>query len=490
MTDDLVRSDFSRMFVMKGDSGPSIVPQYQGLWKAGALTWNQGDITLIYVPDPNRYGAFIVNSKFQGEPSNPEMAVLARYTFDLSEMLRIIGSTCDNELQIHMGDCQNPQDFNAGWRKVLVLESAKISTYGTGDLGALQPDQRNPVDEDVSFVGTKAYEIGRLTFARKATADTDTEVMDVFFCAGNICESCSAEGKWIFAVLRPDTYAAPDVVFSSDGGLTWSSDNVDSAAPDNFFPAGTCVGDYIVLLNYTESGIEYCDASDLINGVETWTSIVTGFVAGGPPNAVFSASPTYTWIVGDGGYIYLMSRPGDGVTVQDAGSATTEDLNSVHALSITRVISVGDNNAVVYTVNGGATWAARTGPNPGVNLTAQWMRDDDVWMVGDATGRLWYTLNGGVTWYEKTFVGSGTGAISDIVFVTNSVGYMTVNIGGVGRLYRTIDGGYSWYVLPEGTGTIPTNTGLNAIGVYEDANIVYAAGKYGVADGIIISGAT
>jgi len=69
---------------------------------------------------------------------------------------------------------------------------------------------------------------------------------------------------------------------------------------------------------------------------------------------------------------------------------------------------------------------------------------------------------------------------------------MIHNTGSAGRLFRTIDGGYSWYVLPEGTGSIPSNYQLNSIALCDDPNIVYAGGletNSGDYDGILIVGA-
>ena len=65
---------------------------------------------------------------------------------------------------------------------------------------------------------------------------------------------------------------------------------------------------------------------------------------------------------------------------------------------------------------------------------------------------------------------------------------MSHTLSGAGRVLRTIDGGNSWYVLPEGTGSIPTNSRINALDACgEDVNIAYAAGEAVAAgDGIIL----
>ena len=123
-----------------------------------------------------------------------------------------------------------------------------------------------------------------------------------------------------------------------------------------------------------------------------------------------------------------------------------------------------------------------------MDLTAVSVKNTEEYLVGDAGGQLWYTLNGGSTWTEKTFPGSGSGSVEDISFATKTVGYMSHTLAGAGRIFRTIDGGNSWYLLPEGTGTIPTNAVIHALDACgEDVNILYAGGLTVVAgDGIIL----
>ena len=488
---ELAHSEYSRLFLLEGRAAPGTIPKYMSLWRAGALTWDQGDVTNVYIPDPDRYGAFKIAGKITGEPSNPELAMAARYTMDLSELLKLLRNGCDHDLQVHFGVCRNPRDFNAGWDKILVLEAATGGSYGTGDLGALEPSQKAQIDEESTFRGEVAYEIGRLMFARRAAAETTEEVVGVAFGSADQCLAVcgQSEGKIILALMAPVAYAIARYAYSSDGGLTWTDGNVASAAADDLLEAIANIGSYTIVVNATGGGIEYCLLADLIAGAAAWTQVTTGFVGAGVPQAIWSASPASSWIVGDAGYIYLLADPADGVTVQDAGSATVENLVAVHGESEMNVMAVGANNAVVYTTDGGLTWAAVTGPNPGVALTCCWMKSELVWLVGDATGRLWHTSNGGASWAEKLFSGCGTGSVESIFFATPTVGYMAhTTAAPAGRVFRTIDGGYSWYVLPEGTGNIPTNLAIHSLAGYSDANVIYGGGKT-VAGGIVVSAA-
>lgn len=494
---DVARSDFSRMFLIQDKAGPNHVPTYQGWWRAGAFSWSQGDVTLIYKPSDTEYGKFDVVGKVPGEPGNPELVVGARYTLDLSELLKLVRRACDHDVQVHMGQCYDPRDFNHGWEKILVVESARINDYSTDDLGALEPGERAPVNEEVTFTGETAYEVKRITLAKKAETQVSREVVDITICDSETCGSCgvSSDGCQIILAITVSAGASPGLpattIFSKDGGLTWSTTTIDTLLVSEAPVEAECVGTYFVVVSNDSGSAHYAPIADIINGVETWVEIGTGFVVNGEPNAIDSVGPTFTWIVGDGGYIYFTEDITAGVEVQDAGVATVQNLNSVHAYDSENVVAVGAANAVVHTSNGGLTWESITGPAVGVVLNVVWMRSETVWLVGTASGRLYYTIDSGVTWVEKTFSGSGAGSVDDIKFPTNTVGFMTHRTAApLGRILRTIDGGNSWYVLPEGSGSIPDNDGLNALAICTDPNIVYGGGvTVAAGDGIIIAGA-
>lgn len=497
---EVMKSAYSRVFLLKDMAAPNHVPVYEGLWRAGALSWAQGDVTVIYKPSGTTYGSFDTAGKVPGEPSSPELVIGARFTDDLSDLLKLAAGGCDHDVQVHFGKCQDPRDFNGGWDKVVVIESARLSDYGTEDLGALEPSQNAAVNEEVTFTGERAYEIKRITFATKAGTIVTREVVDIEFCDVASCGSCgiSSDGCNIVLAITLSAGASPgltgQVIFSKDAGLTWAYTLIDTLTVAEAASAAACVGSNFVIVSNDSDSLHYAPTVDIMNGVETWVEVTTGFVLAGAPNAISSVGPTFTWIVGDAGYIYFSESIPDGVEVQDAGTATSQNLNAVHALDSENVVAVGAANAVVRTTNGGLTWEAITGPAVGVALTAVWMVTEDLWFVGTGagSGKLYYTTDAGVNWTEKTFPGStGLGAVKDIKFSSRTVGYMAHNTAApAGRILRTIDGGNSWYIAPEGTGTIPTNQGINAIAVCPDVNKVYGGGVTVVAgDGIIVAGA-
>lgn len=489
------RTDFSRVWLLEGRAGPANAPDYESHWKAGAADWSQGDVSLDYLPDPEQYGQFIVIGKTIGEPDSPTLPITARYEMDVrSVLLKMTKLGCDHDLQVHIGECRDPQDFNAGWTKVLALEQARISSYSTTDLGALGPDERERVSEEVEFQGELLYEIVPIAFGAQASAEIVQEVVGIIVCDSISCATCgiTSDGCSVVFAVTLSIGGSPglpaEVVYTVDGGANYDDTNIDTLAPNQDPNGLACVGANLIVISEDSESLHYAPIADILDGAETWNEVTSGFVTGNGPLAITNRGNS-TWIVAENGYVYYSEDPTSAVTVQNAGAATTEDLHAIHAYDHLSLVAVGDNNAVISTADG-ETWGVVTGPAVGVNLTSVWMHTKVEWFVGTANGRLWYTTNGGDTWVEKAFTGSGTGVVRDIKFTNGTVGWMSHDTAAPsGRILRTINGGYSWYVTPEGVGSITDNDKLNALAICQDPNIIYAAGLGANAvDGIAVKG--
>ena len=493
-----VRTPFTRVFTIEDRAGPANVPVYQGQARAMGPSWDLGDRTPIREPDPDRYGAFIIVDAIKGERGLPTLGIEARYQFTVSEFLRIARRGCPLDAQVHIGECQDPRDFNGGWDKILVLENADISTWSAGELGALEQGDDAVVNETIDLNAFDLYELKQIFFSELAAAEVTGEVIAVVICDSVQCGICGvpSTGCQTFFAITEQQVASPglpaELIFSEDAGATIGETNVSTLGADEDPSGMACVGTNLVVISNDDCGVHYAPLADVLLGTEVWIRIATGLECpAGAPNAIFSLGSAFTWIVGDGGYVYFSSDITAGVTVQNAGVATTEVLNDIHGIDENNLVAVGANNAVVFTADG-ENWGNVTGPNVGVALNTVWMKSALEWFVGDAGGQLWYTQDAGATWTEKTFPGTGTGVIRDIVFATPTVGYMAHSTAApAGRILRTIDGGNSWYVLPEGTTTLPANDYISTIAVSgECPNDLYAGGLADNAtDGFLVKGA-
>jgi len=411
-------------------------------------------------------------------------------------MLALVRKGCQFDVQIHAGACEDPRDFNGGWEKIYVLEGAEATSYDTAEFGALDADQEAVVNETIPLSGLDWYEIKRIVGGELASSQIVQEVVDVAICDSRQCGECgiSSNGcEKIFAVTM-SAGGSPglpaEVLYSSDGGNSFGETNVSTLAANEDPSALICSGIYLVVVSDESNSIHYAPIADILLGTETWTEVTTGFVASKVPNAAFSQGSAFNWFVADGGYIYFSDDITSGVDVQSAGAQSVQNLNDISGADEFNLVAVGDSNVVLFTNDGGQTWASVTGPAVGVNLTAVAVKSDLVWIVGAANGNLYYTEDGGANWTAKAFRGSGSGQVEDIKFSTNAVGYMShTTAGGVGRILRTIDGGFSWYVVPEAAGlSIPDNDRINALAACsEDQNLVFGAGLGANAvDGILV----
>ncbi len=248
-----------------------------------------------------------------------------------------------------------------------------------------------------------------------------------------------------------------------------------------------CIGDYVVVISHSDDSIAYKTKADILNAVVGgWTEVTTGIVAAGSPMDIWSVG-SYAFIVGDGGYVYGTDDPTGGVTVLDAGVATTENLTKVHAISEDFAVAVGDNGAIIFTEDG-STWADAPSSPSASNLTAVWIKTEDEWFVSTAT-QLYYTLDQGVNWTAKNLPVTPTD-IDDIAMASDSVMYVSIVYSSNGRIYRSYDGGYSFVNTPEGVATIPLADAYTAIAACtNDENFVVGAGLADDAiDGILVVG--
>jgi hypothetical protein len=496
MAQKLQKSSQTRLYLIEDRANPDNAPEYQSLARALGVSWAQGDLTPVRIPDPNQYGKFKTIEFQRGQEGLPTVTLESRIEHTLSTLLKLVRKGCAFDVQLHAGVCEDPRDFNGGWDKIYVFEGALATDYSTGEMGALDSDQDAPVNESVAVSGLDYFEIKRLTAAEIASTQIVQEVLDVVICDSAQCGECGIASDGCQKIFAVTTSAGgspglpAEVIYSPDAGATIGETNITSLGANEDPNAAACVGSNLIVVSQDSESLHYASLADILAGLETWAEVTSGFVGGNGPRAVFSASPVHTWIAAAGGYIYFSEDPTSSVTPQTAGGVTVEDLNAIHGSDEDNLVAVGDNNTVLFTNDGGATWAAVTGPAPAVNLNAVWAKSDLVWLVGSAAGVLYYTADGGANWVTKGFPGSGTGVIRDINFASPTVGYMAHDtIAPRGRILRTIDGGFSWYVLPEQAGlSLPLNDRINAVvACSEDLNLAFGAGLGdNASDGILM----
>lgn len=499
MSSSIIVSGQSRVWVVEGGASPFVDPIYEGLMKLNDPSWNLGSVTAIRKPDPNNFNRFVEAGKVRGAADRVSTGVMGRYPEQQSELLRLARLRCRIDVQSHIGACRrgaNPQDYLAGWSKILIFRDAEINTYSQSGAGAISDDENNPYDETGEISAREMYEIIPMSFGQQASVLSSRQLKTIDICDQADCGDCgeASDGcKRVFVTMigagaTPGT--KPSVLYTSDGGAIWAALNIDTMFSNEIPSDAECIGIYYVVLSRDTNSVHYAIAGNILKGTATFTEVITGFQVAGSPTAMWAVDPRHIWIVGNGGYIYFSSNILTGVSIQDQGVATTRNLLDVHALNTENIVAVGELNAVVYSNNGGATWLSVTGPAVGINLTSIWMLKNDMWLVGTQDGRLFATRDSGQTWLQ---IGLPTGIvrIDDIKFVDDTVGYIAARTATIGILLRTTDGGRDWYMLPESGLQLPDADFFNQIATCKEVhNTVFAAGLAGNAtNGIIIKGA-
>ena len=361
----------------------AIVPVYQGLMKFNDPSQSLGDVEKIEAPDPNQAGRFIEIDEVMGQEERVAFGIMGRYPrSQVSDMKRLSERRCQLDIQAHLGRCRDPQDFNGGWEKIVFFEATKLTNYSIEGFGAIESGEEAPTNETADTSARLWYERKRLVFSERATTEVFNEVIAVVVCDDNECGDCDTPTDGCQRVFSVQIAAgnspgvSPSVIYSDDGlstdGLTFIDTLTDTQDPSD----AACVGDNLVVISNGADSLSYADVDDILLGTESWVEVTDGFDASGSPNAIWSISARDTWIVGDGGYIYYTSDPTSGVTSQDEGVATSQNLADVHAYDSQNAVAVGASNALVNTTGWWRYVGAIVGPAVGVNLTAVWMKDE------------------------------------------------------------------------------------------------------------------
>lgn len=497
----VVKTGASRVFIIKHRAGPNREPTYLGASMMGSVSWGQGDVTKIEIPSDIQYNRWDQIDSFQPSQDLATSTISVYLYEDRSEVLDLVRLRCAFDAQVHIGFCEDPRDFDGGWRKIKVFEDAKITSYDTPELGALQGDGQGTVMEDISFSSRGVYDILRMLYREVAASAVGEEVIAVSVCDTIACGECTdvepSDGcQRVFALTNAGT-ASPGVLpqvvlttdqFKLDANLIerW----ITSASIGDNVTDGTCHGvNYIALSDQDE--LHYANITDMVNENETWAAVSTGFVAAGTPRAIWNYGPSRSFVAGDGGYVYQLVTPGDGVVVLDAGSAVSDDLNDIDGFDLENIAAVGDNGAITYTQDGGS-FSSMTAPVGPTDLYAVAYRNKgEIWVAGD-TGNAYVTTDYGTSWTTKALPGSLT-QVDKIHWHNETVGYIAGRAAGpAGKILRTVNGGYTWYVVPESVGqSIPTNDYINDIATCDlEPNILFAGGLAdNGGDGILIKGA-
>lgn len=489
---------FTRVWLIDGRARPDHAPEFLDFLKLTSVDQSFGAVTPIFNPSKSQYGKFDQVGEYRDAEERVTTEMVGHYAQNVkSRLLSLAQKGCQFDVQMHIGLCEDPRFFDS-FQKIIIFEGVILESYGTEDMGALEPGDQGKVDETGSISAMKWYEFVPLAFANRTPSGVTNELIDVVICDSPSCGDCTDESdgcEKIFAISKaaggsPSTPA--DVVFSLDKGLTWYFADVDTldVAVD---PTGIeCVGTYVVVISNTDGEYMHIALKSEFDGTTdpAFTQVLVGFVAGGGPNDIYSLGNT-AYLCGDFGYIYKTTDPAAGVSVLDAGVATISNMNAIHMLDEEFGVAVGNDGAMVTIQSDLVSLMATPPVGIGTDLTAIFVKTELEWFVGTSAGTVYRTLNAGTTWTQIVLPGTAPTTITDIEMSSASVMYISATVSGKGEIFISVNGGNSFIRAPRAaSNAMPNNDQINAIAVCEyDVDFVVGVGLAADGtDGFIVIG--
>ncbi len=494
---DPLNSAQSRVWLIDGRARPDHTPEFLDFMKLGSMEQNFGGVNPIFEPSKTKYGAFDLVGNFRDEIERPTTSMVGHYARILkSRMLELAAAGCAFDLQLHIGQCEDPGIFDE-FEKIVIFEGVLLESYSTDDVGALEPGEQGKVDETGDISADRMYEFKPLTTAARTPSVVTNQLLDVIICDSSSCGDCEDESNGCQKIMAISSAAGgspstpADVVFSLDGGKTWAAHDIDTLGAAEDPSAIACVGSYVVVVS-NASGSQHVALISEFDGVAdpAFTEVTTGYVVSGEPNDIWSLG-NFAFIVGDRGYIYKTDNPAANVEVIDAGAATISDLQRVHAISKDFAIAVGNDGRIVKIENELASVLMTSPINIGTNFSAVWVKTDKEWFVGDNAGDFRRTLDGGATWTEIALPGGALTDITEIQMSSDSVMYVSGTRLGKGEVFISVNGGQSFIRTErDAANTMPANDEITALAVCPfDVDFFVGVGLHeNAADGFIVIG--
>lgn len=461
--------------------GPNTATEYLGCHQIGDIDEPFGDSEAMYCPDPSAPNTFQVVGTIEGAPDLVTTEIVTDVT-DALDALEVIGK---DKFTLYVNKVVSGRmDIFDNRSRVFILTDCGLTARGLSNLAARIPDDNSRSEQTFGLSASSLIRWVDPTISRYTTAVNKN--LDA------IC--CNREKRLRTAqqtALEPGQYAfasgADQTVLRTINGTTWAAcatspfEATDNVSGLVMFPMDATNYRVIAANGTTDAAapaeIEYSD--DL---GATWTAVTVGSVNAHffpVAGSLYAYDRTLIFAATNLGYIHKSVDAGGTWSTVEAGVITNVDILSIHFADTEVGFFCGEGNIVGKTTDGGESWQAVTGPAGGVNLTAIHCFDRYRVWVATANGKLYYSSDGGTNWTERTFIGSGTGAITTMKFFNDLIGYAVRTVTGVSTLLNTINGGYNW-----GTISVPTNSTINALAI-ADVYHTYFAGDANASTGYI-----
>lgn len=453
--DEIQTTQHKRIYVQWGGGKPGQDVRYAGedgqyMVLEGVSNPESGGTDPIWAPDPDNIKKYKLIGTSASPPEMPTATLLLREKHGvLPKQLTYIG--CPFNIYEVSGKCKNLGDFLHGWSDyVQVYSGAIISGKDLGSRTAWDSD--DAIEDSLELTLTDIYPVGPLNFGVAAGSQIDLEVIDVVYQSTVECGDCGPYREphhriyWLTKSSAGSPGLPAEVIYTTDGGSTFGEMNIDGMS-ETEDPLGIdIVGEYLIVIGGSVTPTYYYSKINTDSGVPgAWTAVTSGFTAGTAPNDTYVKSTRNVFFASDGGYVYKATSITSGVSVLEAGIATSENLLRIDGDYDQTIVAGGENGALIISDDGGRIWASVPTSPTSDNIQALGVKNKYEFWVGTAAGEVFYTLDGGNNWTELIFAESGNGQIYDIVWLNSDVGFILyTDVTPTAKILTTWNGGADW----------------------------------------------
>lgn len=448
LIDEVYTQTNVRGFFQLGGARPSNPLLYYGqgaqYFFLGGVSQSRGSIEATYVPSARGgSGNYTLVSRQRSAPDLPEatLTILQK----LGTVPREVGR-CPFNIYMVVSNCRDLSNPVSGFDYAIVLDGFESESRDMGDLNSM--DGTDPLQDEYAIKGRDIYRVGSLSFGFEGDALIDRAVVDGVYGDGTSCGTCTPRDdgtRHLYLVTKSSGSGSPGIPASvihidrnpNTGNVTQREYALNTGTNDPVF-IDIMGGKLIVGMS---SSYLYATLDPMTGIPGAWTTVSSGFVSGKTFTDIWVKDANTAFISAAGGYIYRLSSVGGALSVANAGSATVQNLSRIHGRGDT-IVTVGASGHVVRSTNGGKTWARTASDAGAAALSGVQVFDSAYLQIVSAGGVHYTTEDGGYSWTSIQIPGAT--AASDIVYVTDSVGYIVYNDGTQAQLAATISGGSVW----------------------------------------------
>ena len=219
--------------------GPNTLPVYLGCHQLGDIEEPQGDVELIYCPDPSAPNRFKVVGSVQGAAGSVTTSVTTDVTDDLDYLERVL---CPFPIYVHMVKAGR-KDVFTNFARTFIPTGARVTSKGLTALAARTPDDNSRSEQSFDLSGDELLRFVVLTLSSQTHA-TPEAANNIIFCNDQACRTDEDP-----AVASCQTgYAACDAgagvtaeVLTTINGATWAATAADPFAADDHLLGLQCI---------------------------------------------------------------------------------------------------------------------------------------------------------------------------------------------------------------------------------------------------------